>query len=141
LGNLLRFSDVGGLYNYLKIMPKIFFAIIIAFSLSSCSKGGSSDSNTTTGSSGGATVNCTSVPKSFVTDVDPTIQSFCNIAGCHNAGSFNGPGPLTNYTQVFNARASIRTAVSTGAMPQNATLSAAQKNSILCWIDAGAQNN
>ncbi len=48
---------------------------------------------------------------------------------------------LTNYTQVFNARTSIRTAVSTGAMPQNATLTAAQKNSILCWIDAGAQNN
>lgn len=145
MGNLLRFSDVGGLHNYLKIMPKIFLAIIIVFSLSSCSKGGSSDGNTTTGGGGGGgggtTVNCTSVPKSFVTDVDPTIQSFCNIAGCHNAGSFNGPGPLTNYTQVFNARTSIRTAVSTGAMPQNATLSAAQKNSILCWIDAGAQNN
>jgi hypothetical protein len=144
LGNLFRCYDVGGLYNYLKIMPKIFFAIIIAFSLSSCSKSGSSDGGTTTGGSGGGggtTVNCASVPKSFATDVDPTIQSFCNIANCHNAGSFNGPGPLTNYTQVFNARVSIRTAVSTGAMPQNATLSAAQKNSILCWIDANALNN
>jgi len=123
-------------------MPKIFFVIIIALALSSCSKSGSSNGGTTTGGGGGGTtVNCSSVPKSFATDVDPTIQSFCNISGCHNAGSFNGPGPLTNYTQVFNARTSIRTAVSTGAMPQNATLTAAQKNSILCWIDAGAQNN
>jgi hypothetical protein len=28
-----------------------------------------------------------------------------------------------------------------GTMPQNATLTPAQKNSIICWIDSGAPNN
>ena len=126
-------------------MSKILFAlIIIALTLQSCSKGGSSGGGSTTGGGGGGggtTVNCTSVPKSFTTDVNPTIQNFCNLSGCHNSGSANGPGPLTNYTQVFNSRITIRAAISSGSMPQNATLSAAQKNSIMCWIDAGAQNN
>ena len=115
------------------------FTIIIVVSclIISCSK-----SSTANGGSGGVTTtNCTSVPKSFATDVNPIIQSFCNVSGCHNSGSTNGPGPLTNYNQVFAARISIRAAIASGAMPQNATLSVAQKNSILCWIDSGADNN
>ncbi|HEY6503329.1 MAG TPA: hypothetical protein VIZ28_05085 [Chitinophagaceae bacterium] len=79
--------------------------------------------------------------KSFAADVNPLIQTFCNQAACHDAGSSNGVGPLTNYTQVFNARVAIRGAVQSGLMPQNATLTTAQKNSIICWIDSGAPNN
>lgn len=83
-----------------------------------------------------------STTKSYSTDVSPIIQSSCATnAGCHASGSFNGPGALTSYTQVFNARTSIRTAVANGIMPQNGSLTAAQKNSILCWIDSGAPNN
>ena len=125
-------------------MPKILFALIITFFLLSCSKGGSSGGGSTAGGGGGGggtTVNCSSVPKTFAIDVSPVIQSFCNISSCHNAGSTNGPGPLTNYTQVFNSRITIRAAVLSGSMPQNATLSASQKNSILCWIDDGGPNN
>jgi len=120
------------------------FTTIIAVSclVIYCSKSDPAN-NGGSGSNGGGTttINCTSVPKSFATDVNPIIQSFCNTSGCHNSGSTNGPGPLTNYNQVFTSRTAIRAAIASGAMPQNATLSAAQKNSILCWIDSGAQDN
>ena len=84
--------------------------------------------------------NCSGT-KSFTADVHPIFQSVCSNAGCHEASSTNGPGPLTNYQQIFNARTSIRSAVSSGTMPKNTTLSATQKNAILCWIDTGAPNN
>lgn len=90
---------------------------------------------------GNTTVDCSTVAKSFSSNVNPTVQSSCNVASCHAAGSTNGPGPLTTYTEVFNARTSIRTAVASGAMPQGSSLTAAQKNSITCWIDSGAPNN
>ncbi len=111
----------------------------------SCSKGGGTSmiggGGGTGGGGGGTTLDCSTVPKSFVTDVNPIVQSFCNSAGCHDAGSVNGPGPLTNYTQVFNARVSIRPAIASGLMPQGGTLTTAQKNSFLCWIDSGGPNN
>ena len=105
----------------------------------SCSKSGGTTGG---GGGGGGTLDCTSVPKSFVADVNPIVQGFCNnTAGCHGVGSINGPGPLTNYTQVFNARAQIRPQIASGLMPQGSTLTTAQKNSFLCWIDNGAPNN
>lgn len=94
------------------------------------------------GGGGGSSVDCSTVTnKAFAADVNPIIQGRCNISGCHAAGSTNGPGALTNYTEVFNSRSAIRSAVSTGRMPQGSTLSTAQKNSIICWIDGGAPNN
>jgi len=48
---------------------------------------------------------------------------------------------LTTYQQVFNARTSVRSSVASGSMPKGSTLSDAQKNAILCWIDSGAPNN
>ena len=79
--------------------------------------------------------------KSYSANVDPIIQTYCNKSGCHNSGSANGPGPLTNYTEVFNARTLVRSAVSSGSMPKDVTLTTAQKNTIICWIDSGAPNN
>lgn len=91
---------------------------------------------------GSGTLDCNSVSnKAFTADINPIIQASCAIAGCHAAGSVNGPGALTNYTQVFNNRSTIRTAVASGRMPQGSSLSTAQKNSLLCWIDSGAPNN
>ena len=125
-------------------MKKIIciFSIIIVgvIFIISCSKG-SSTGGTTGGGGGGGTLDCTGVPKSWATDVNPIIQGFCNSAGCHATGSVNGPGALTNYTQVFNARAQIRPQIAAGTMPQGSTLTTAQKNSFLCWIDSGAPNN
>ena len=114
--------------------PGALILIIISscFVFVACSKGdnGGDDTNA-----------CGGVSKNFATDVNPLIQTFCNQAACHNAGSINGPGPLTNYTEVFNARAAIRGQVAAGLMPQNTTLTQAQKNTIICWIDNGAPNN
>ena len=104
----------------------------------SCSK----DNGGGSGGGGGTTLDCNTVTnKAFAADVNPIIQSTCNTAGCHASGSVNGPGPLTNYNQVFNARSVVRAAVASGNMPRNSTLSAGQKNSILCWVDSGAPNN
>ena len=87
-------------------------------------------------------VDCSGPVKSFVTDVSPVFQTSCAInSACHETSSGNGPGPLVNYSQIFNARADIRPAVASGHMPLNATLTIAQKNAILCWIDNGAPNN
>ena len=88
------------------------------------------------------TVDCSGPARSFVTDVSPVFQTSCAMnAGCHATGSGNGPGPLFTYSQIFNARADIRSAVASRHMPLNATLSATQFNVILCWIDSGAPNN
>jgi hypothetical protein len=110
-------------------------AIILFVSISiSCSKSGSGG--------GGTALDCNTVTnKAFAADINPVIQSFCNVAGCHAAGSTNGPGAITNYNEVFNARTQIRAAVSSGRMPQTGTLTSSQKNSIICWIDSGAPNN
>ncbi|MGH2552894.1 MAG: hypothetical protein ACRDEB_04215 [Chitinophagaceae bacterium] len=114
-------------FSYLVI---IMIAVCI---VSSCSK-------STNG--GGFSVDCNTVSnKAFAADVNPIIQSSCTPSGCHNTGSGNGPGPLTNYTEVFNARSSIESAVSSGRMPKNSSLSTSQKNSIICWIQSGAPNN
>jgi hypothetical protein len=108
--------------------------ILFVFISISCSKSGSGG--------GGTTLDCNTVAnKAFTADVSPVIQASCATTGCHEAGSLNGPGPLTNYTEVFTARTSIQSAVSSGRMPKSGSISSAQKNSILCWIESGAPNN
>jgi hypothetical protein len=89
-----------------------------------------------------ASVDCSGAAKSFMTDVNPIIQSSCAIgSNCHAAGSNNGPGPLATYQQVVNASALIRLAVINGTMPKGGRLSASQINAIICWIDNGGANN
>ncbi len=85
---------------------------------------------------------CSGTPKAFATDVNPIIQATCvTNSGCHAAGSSRGPGALTTYQQIYNSRAAIRQVVASGSMPENGSLSVAQKNAIICWIDNGATNN
>ncbi|MBC7948627.1 MAG: hypothetical protein H7Y42_12140 [Chitinophagaceae bacterium] len=116
----------------MKITSSLAFILSILIILISCSKGGSGNNPTA----------CDGVAnKAYAADVAPLIQTFCNQSACHNAGSTNGPGPLTNYAEVFNARSNIRGQVQAGLMPQNSTLTTAQRNTIICWIDAGAPNN
>ena len=125
-------------------MKKGILVILASFFLiASCSKGGSDDGGGGgTGGSGGSTVNCTGVASSFATNVNPIIQSSCATdATCHGAGSANGPGPLLNYTQISGAAVTIKTAVASGTMPKTGTLTTAQKNSIICWVNNGALNN
>ena len=99
--------------------------------IASCSK--------STSSASGNPVDCSGSAKTFSADVKPITQASCG--GCHGAGSNNGPGALISYSQIFNARTSIRSAVLSGAMPKNGTLTSDEKNSIICWIDKGAPDN
>jgi hypothetical protein len=126
-------------------MKKSFLVSLAAFLLIvSCSKSGDDNGGGGTGGGGGGggTVNCTGVASAFAANVNPIIQSSCATdATCHGAGSVNGPGPLLTYTQIFNARLTVKTAVANGTMPKTGTLTTAQKNSIICWVDAGAPNN
>lgn len=112
-------------------------ALLIFFS---CSKGNGPVNNNNNNNNN--QLNCSGVPKSFSADVNPVIQSTCATnATCHGSGSVHGPGELLTYTEIFNANASIRSAVASGIMPKTGSLTAGQKNSILCWIDSGAPNN
>ena len=111
----------------------------------SCKKSGGTDNGGNNGGGGGGgttyTPNCTGAAIQFTANVLPIIQSSCAASGCHNAGSSNGPGELSTHAQISGAKVQIRAAVLGGSMPKNGTLTAAQKNSIICWIDAGAANN
>ena len=119
---------------------KIFIVLSFLFITLSCSKKDSTPAGSG-GGGGGTTLDCSSVAKSFSANVQATFQSSCSIVSCHASGSTNGPGALTTYTQIFNARTSIRASVAAGTMPKSGTITTAQKNSILCWIDSGAPNN
>jgi len=115
-------------------MKKAMIIIVASLGLLiACSK----DPKTTS-----STVDCSGPAKSFSTDVNPIIQSSCATnSSCHGSGSQNGPGEMLTYSEIFNARSAIRSAVISGLMPKNGSLTAAQKNSILCWIDNGALHN
>jgi hypothetical protein len=115
---------------------KIYISLLILIStiIVSCTK--SSPSASPMNSS----LDC-SVPKTFSADAAPVFQAKCALSGCHGTGSSNGPGELTTYQKIFNARNDIRNAVLTRLMPQGGSLTDAQLNSIVCWIDNGAPNN
>jgi uncharacterized membrane protein len=113
-------------------MKKVSIILSACALIIACSK---SNNNLTT-------VDCGGAAKSYANDVSPIIKSYCATnSGCHGTGSSSGPGALTTYEQIFNARSLIRSAVASGQMPKNSSLSATQKNNILCWIDNGAFNN
>ena len=113
-------------------MKKVIVAFtgLVIILLSSCAKGKVDYSP-----------DCSGAAKTFSGDVSPIISSYCAIPGCHAAGSGNGPGALTIYSEIFNARSSIRRQVGNGSMPKNNSLSNSQKDAIMCWIDSGAPNN
>ena len=117
----------------LKNAGLICVSALIVF-IFSCKKKDASDTITYTPDCSGAT-------PAYAANVNPIISANCATSGCHAAGNTNGPGALTTYTQVKSAAASIRSSVVSGSMPKNSTLTTEQKNTIVCWIDAGAQNN
>ncbi len=84
---------------------------------------------------------CDGTNASFAADVMPIIQSSCAKPDCHGAGSSNGPGALTTYTQIKNAAPKIKTAVVSRLMPEDGSLTNSQIKSISCWVDGGALNN
>ena len=125
-------------------MKKGLLVILVSFLLiASCSKSsGDGGGGVSTGGGSSTTINCTGVASAFAADVKQIIQSTCATdATCHGAGSANGPGPLLTYAQISAAASLIKPAVASGTMPKTGTLTTAQKNSIICWINGGAPNN
>ena len=98
----------------------LFFAMFI-----SCKKKNKEDTQVS------YTPSCSSSTPSFSATVKPLIQSAC--VNCHSEYS--------TYTQISSSSSSIRSSIVSGSMPKGTTLSEAQKNSIVCWIDAGKPNN
>lgn len=77
------------------------------------------------------TPNCAGGTKSYKNNVAPLLQTYC--AGCHSN--------FSTYSQVNYDKNSLRSRVADGSMPRGASMSDAQKDIILCWIDNGAINN
>ena len=104
----------------------------------SCSK----SSNDGTVGGGGKTFSCSGISPKFAADVLPIFNTVCSVnTTCHATGSTNSGGPFTNYTQVAAKTSNIRAQVLSGAMPQTGSLTQAQINNLICWIDSGAPNN
>jgi hypothetical protein len=77
------------------------------------------------------TPDCSGAAKSYATDVAPLMSGKC--VGCHSS--------YASYSGVSSSKSTIRSNIVSGNMPQNGSLTDAEKNSIVCWIDAGAPNN
>jgi len=79
---------------------------------------------------------------SFTNDVNPLMMTHCdNGSGCHGSGSTSGPGELVTYAEIKNASAQIQSSVLAGRMPLGSTLTAAQIQTINCWINNGGLSN
>lgn len=112
----------------------IILLISIIFFVARCGKS----------STGGSTVTdpCLGLSFKFAADVQPIFNSTCsNSSFCHGTNSTNSGGPLTDYNKIFLKRSDIKGQINAGLMPRNGSLTADQKNKIICWIDSGAPNN
>lgn len=124
-----------------RFSKKMGLVLIVAAVLFACTKSTDKTINNNSNTNSGS-VNCTSVAQLFSTDVNPIIQSTCATgSSCHGTGSINGPGELRTYSEIANAHVAIRAAILSGLMPKTGSLTSAQKNTIICWIDNGALNN
>jgi hypothetical protein len=75
---------------------------------------------------------------SYSTTVKIIFVAYCTASGCHDGVDLPS---LSDYTVARDASAQIKDAVARGIMPKNATLTQAQKDAIVCWIQNGAKNN
>ncbi len=101
-------------------MKKLIFVLVCTAMISSCKK-----------SSTSFTPTCTGTAKSFTTDVLPVMLSKCT--SCHSSYS--------TYSGVSGAKSSIRSYIIDGSMPKGGSMTDAEKNAVICWIDNGAPNN
>ena len=103
----------------------IFVLGILLLVSASCKK------TTNSISSSSYTPDCSGTAKSYKTDVAPLLTNNC--VGCHSQ--------FSTYASVSASTSSIRSNIVSGNMPKSGTLTFAQKNAIVCWIDNGAPNN
>lgn len=87
-------------------------------------------------------IDCTAVSSSFSADVFPIISTNCATNSlCHGPGSVQGPGELTNYTQIRASAGAVRTAVTSESMPPGRPLSKTDQDIISCWVLNGSPND
>jgi hypothetical protein len=85
---------------------------------------------------------CNSISPTFSADIQPILTTVCSInSNCHAGGSANSGGPFTTHAQVFAKMTAIRASILAGTMPQSGSLTQAQVNAFICWIDSGGINN
>ena len=128
----------------MKKITIIFLTIFITvISFVACSKGsGTGTGGGSGGGSGTRTFSCTGITPKFAADVQPILTTVCSInSNCHAGGSTNSGGPFTSYAEVNAKKSNIRAQILSGAMPQTGTITQAQVNAFICWIDSGAPNN
>lgn len=101
----------------------ILVMLIAGISLNACKKKNQESTS--------YTPSCSGSTPSFSTSVSPIFQSYC--VSCHSNYS--------TYSQISSSASSIRSVIVGGSMPKGTSLSESQKNSIVCWIDAGKPNN
>ena len=79
---------------------------------------------------------------SFANDVLPIMQARCATAGCHVSGG-NAPFVIEGFGDVQPRAAAIRARVAGRTMPPAGapTLTDAQIQTIVAWVDGGAQDN
>ncbi|HUS01073.1 MAG TPA: hypothetical protein VMY77_05065 [Chitinophagaceae bacterium] len=106
----------------------IYIGLVICISLNACTKDGPSNTDP-----------CSGIASKFTADIQPIINTSCATnSSCHAAGSVNPGGPLTDYNLVFAKRSNIKFQIENGLMPKTGSLTADQKNKIICWINSGA---
>jgi hypothetical protein len=119
------------------LFTSLFIFLVVLFT--ACSK---SDSTPGGGGGGGITFSCAGISPKFAADVQPIVTSLCaTSSNCHASGSNNSGGVFSNYAEVNAKKSTIRSQILSGAMPKNGTISQAQINAVICWIDSGAPNN
>jgi hypothetical protein len=124
-------------------VKKIITFLILILSITGLMIGCSKDQGQEGNNPGPPPANtCDGVNAKFAADILPILQTRCATgSGCHDNGSINGPGALTNFSQIKNAAGSIKTAVVSGRMPLGGSLGSSQIRQIGCWVDNGALNN
>jgi uncharacterized membrane protein len=87
-------------------------------------------------------VDCVTLNATFTSKVKPIIQAKCATSGCHNASSAAAGVILESHSQISSKAARIKQrAVIERTMPIGFSLTDTERNTLQCWIDAGAPNN
>lgn len=82
------------------------------------------------------TADCSGPAKSYKNDVVPVIKSAC--LNCHSNGV---NGDLSDYNTVVLLSSYMRNDIINSSMPLSGSITNAQKNAIICWINSGCPNN
>jgi uncharacterized membrane protein len=102
-------------------MKNLIVIVMCAAALTACKKTSNSS----------YTPDCSGAAKSYASNVAPLMSSKC--VSCHS--SYN------SYSGVNSDKAGIRSSIVSGSMPKSNSMTDAEKNSVVCWIDSGAPNN